>query len=307
MGPAGPAGETGATGPAGPAGADGESAYELAVQQGYVGTLDAWLLSLKGADGRDGIDGAVGPMGPAGPAGETGATGATGPMGPQGEVGPKGETGATGPAGADGAQGIQGEPGPQGIQGPVGPAGEAGEITTASNVGTGTGLFKEKVGSDLKLKSIKAGSNVTLTDDGAGTITIDSTATGGTGGSPAGETTYIFTQVANASGVTPDGATAAAIGMTNLPAGWSASCASGTTTITHTTGKPPRSVLFYVGTSSTTAPVYVMIPGGNTAATGLVNMPTSGTTALNTTTFRFKLATTMSTTPGCTVQIMVTF
>lgn len=33
------------------AGKDGKSAYELAVQQGYVGTLDEWLTSLHGKDG----------------------------------------------------------------------------------------------------------------------------------------------------------------------------------------------------------------------------------------------------------------
>lgn len=34
-------------------GSIGRSAYELAVQQGYKGTLDEWLESIKGADGRD--------------------------------------------------------------------------------------------------------------------------------------------------------------------------------------------------------------------------------------------------------------
>lgn len=34
-------------------GAPGRSAYELAVKQGYKGTLDEWLESIKGADGRD--------------------------------------------------------------------------------------------------------------------------------------------------------------------------------------------------------------------------------------------------------------
>ena len=41
-------------------GQDGKSAYELAVQQGYVGTLDQWLASLHGADGADGTDGTDG-------------------------------------------------------------------------------------------------------------------------------------------------------------------------------------------------------------------------------------------------------
>ncbi|MBT2714079.1 hypothetical protein J7E23_14715 [Pseudomonas sp. ISL-88] len=43
-------GDTGATGSKGAtsaAGKDGLSAYELAVQQGFTGTLDEWLASLK--------------------------------------------------------------------------------------------------------------------------------------------------------------------------------------------------------------------------------------------------------------------
>lgn len=38
-------------------GVDGASAYELAVENGFVGTVEEWLASLKGKDGRDGIDG----------------------------------------------------------------------------------------------------------------------------------------------------------------------------------------------------------------------------------------------------------
>lgn len=38
-------------------GDDGKSAYELAVQQGYTGTLSAWLASLKGAKGDKGDPG----------------------------------------------------------------------------------------------------------------------------------------------------------------------------------------------------------------------------------------------------------
>lgn len=49
----------------GSVGADGKSAYELAVQEGYSGTLNQWLASLEGSPG------AVGPTGPAGPAGES--------------------------------------------------------------------------------------------------------------------------------------------------------------------------------------------------------------------------------------------
>lgn len=36
-----------------PQGEDGKSAYELAVQEGYTGSLDDWLASLKGEPGKD--------------------------------------------------------------------------------------------------------------------------------------------------------------------------------------------------------------------------------------------------------------
>lgn len=38
-------------------GTNGKSAYELAVAKGYQGTLDEWLTALKGTDGKDGKDG----------------------------------------------------------------------------------------------------------------------------------------------------------------------------------------------------------------------------------------------------------
>ena len=41
----------------GKSGEPGKSAYELAVEQGFQGSLDEWLASLKGADGQNGVDG----------------------------------------------------------------------------------------------------------------------------------------------------------------------------------------------------------------------------------------------------------
>jgi microcystin-dependent protein len=63
QGPQGPQGEDGdkgddgadstVPGPEGPEGADGKSAYQIAVDKGFVGTEEEWLASLKGDAGKD--------------------------------------------------------------------------------------------------------------------------------------------------------------------------------------------------------------------------------------------------------------
>ena len=70
-------------------GEDGKSAYQLAVDNGFTGTVEEWLESLKGQDGAPGKDGANGSDGAVG---EQGPAGETGPAGPQGEQGPQGGT-----------------------------------------------------------------------------------------------------------------------------------------------------------------------------------------------------------------------
>lgn len=51
----------------------GLSAYEVAVVNGFTGTEQEWLASLKGEDGAPGEQGPQGPVGPQGPKGDPGS------------------------------------------------------------------------------------------------------------------------------------------------------------------------------------------------------------------------------------------
>lgn len=59
-------------------GENGLSAYELAVQNGFMGSVTDWLESLKGTDGKDGTDGVDGKDGADGINGKDGADGKNG-------------------------------------------------------------------------------------------------------------------------------------------------------------------------------------------------------------------------------------
>lgn len=115
-------------------GIQGLSAYQVAVQHGFEGTEDKWLISLKGEKGE------TGPKGDKGDTGEKGATGERGPQGLQGErglqgvQGEQGEPGIQGPIGPKGEKGDQGERGPQGPQGQIGPQGPKGDTGSGLNI-----------------------------------------------------------------------------------------------------------------------------------------------------------------------------
>jgi hypothetical protein len=132
----------GGSGSQGPKGDPGKSAYQVAVDNGFVGTEPEWLASLKGEPGpagQNGADGQQGPKGDPGEQGERGEQGIQGEPGPAGEQGPKGDTGASayqvwldegntgseqdfldslvgpkGDAGVDGSNGQDGAPGQDG-------------------------------------------------------------------------------------------------------------------------------------------------------------------------------------------------
>ena len=75
-------------------GKDGKSAFEIAVEHGFVGTETEWLESLKGVDGKDGVNG---------------KDGCDGRNGVDGLPGKDGKNGADGLPGRDGIDGIDGK------------------------------------------------------------------------------------------------------------------------------------------------------------------------------------------------------
>lgn len=129
----GPKGDTGEQGPkgdkgdTGSTGAAGKSAYQLATEAGFVGTEEAWRLSLKGDKGDTGDTGAKGDTGETGPRGPKGDTGLQGPQGLKGDTGEQGERGLQGIQGIEGPRGLQGDKGEIGPKGPKGDKGDPGE------------------------------------------------------------------------------------------------------------------------------------------------------------------------------------
>lgn len=125
-------GTNGLNGTNGTNGTDGKSAYQLAVELGYTGTLSAWLASLKGADGADGVDGVDGTNGTNGIDGVNGTNGADGVDGADGKsayqlaldngfVGTEAAWLASlvGPPGNDGVDGVDGINGVDGTDGAI--------------------------------------------------------------------------------------------------------------------------------------------------------------------------------------------
>ena len=84
-------------------GTDGKSAFEIAVEHGFVGTEAEWLESLKGVDGKDGVNGKDGCDG------RNGVDGLPGKDGKDGADGVPGHNGADGKNGVDGINGSDGK------------------------------------------------------------------------------------------------------------------------------------------------------------------------------------------------------
>lgn len=125
--------------------------------------------------GIDGKDGLPGERGLQGEKGERGDKGDQGEKGPRGDKGDKGDTGERGPEGKQGRQGPPGEVRDRYI------LGSGGYRNKIISQGSGISLIKGENKHSTGLKSLTAGTNVTITDDGNGNLTL--TSTGGGGGS----------------------------------------------------------------------------------------------------------------------------
>lgn len=95
-------------------GANGKSAYQVAVDNGFIGSVGEWLVSLKGAQGDKGEKGDVGAKGDKGEKGDVGLQGIQGEKGIQGLKGDKGEQGTQGLQGLKGDKGDKGDTGANG-------------------------------------------------------------------------------------------------------------------------------------------------------------------------------------------------
>ena len=110
----------------------GQSAYELAQAEGFEGTVQEWLASLKGADGADGVDGADGAAGRDGNDGKS----AYEIVVENGYSGTPAEWLAS-LNGADGADGVNGADGQNGTNGTNGQDGSDGKSAYQLAVDTG--------------------------------------------------------------------------------------------------------------------------------------------------------------------------
>ena len=143
-------------------GADGKSAFEIAVENGFIGTEAEWLESLKGKDGKDGVDGKNGQDGKDGIDGKSAyeIAIANGYFGTESEwlESLKGKNGIDGQPGKDGIDGTNGQDGKDGIDGTPGTDGKSAYIIAVEHGFTGTETewlesLKGKDGTDGKMAS----------------------------------------------------------------------------------------------------------------------------------------------------------
>ena len=174
----------------------GKSAYDIAVEHGFVGTEEEWLESLRGPQGEKGEQGEQGPQGEKGEQGEQGEAGTPGTtpsitINEDGYWVINGEVTDVKAEGQDGEDGKDGASGPQGPTGPQGSAGTGIESITTENVlkdgqyyivititltNNSTETFEIPCGGDIApggdYEASDADAFVQLVNDGATNITL---------------------------------------------------------------------------------------------------------------------------------------
>lgn len=189
-------------------GADGDSAYQIAVKNGFTGTEQEWLESLKGKDGKDGTNGINGQNGRDGATGKDGispkasvtqtASGATITItdstgtttaeiqnGKDGSQGAKGDKGDPGEQGAKGEKGEQGDPGKDGVSPKASVTQTEGGtiLTVTDSTGTTTATIKNGEKGDKGDRGEKGDTGevgATGKDGVSPTASVTQTATGAT-------------------------------------------------------------------------------------------------------------------------------
>ena len=132
----------------------GQSAYQIAVEYGFEGSVEEWLQSLNGKDGTDGTDGQTPTIGENGNwflgENDTGkpSRGEKGEKGDPGEKGEKGDPGEKGEKGDPGEKGEKGDPGEKGDKGDPGTTNynDLENLPTMNNVEIKGALTGEDVG-----------------------------------------------------------------------------------------------------------------------------------------------------------------
>ncbi|GEM_PF-5281468 len=164
----GKTGKTGQTGDEGTEGKKGRSAYEVAQDEGFTGTIEEWYETLKGSDGDDGSEGetgAEGREGTGGTEGDDGKKGTLGDIGETGAEGTKGDEGKNGTAGSNGNQGTNGTNGSNGSGGAIGDKGTEGTAgRTAYQKAVEEGSFS---GTEEEWQEMHSGKDGTDGTDGA--------------------------------------------------------------------------------------------------------------------------------------------
>jgi hypothetical protein len=139
----------------GTTGQPGKSAYEVAVDEGFTGTVTEWLASI---------------VGPEGPQGDTGPAGATGTQGPVGATGPKGDKGDPGDPATNLVTSVNGQLGTVVLDAADVGADPAG-AAAAKVEGPATSTDNAVARYDGTTGKILQNSTVVIGDDGSVTIT----------------------------------------------------------------------------------------------------------------------------------------